>query len=40
MKQYSGIIIAFGSIVLIGAAVTALVAEQYIIALSILGAGS
>lgn len=39
MKQYSGIIIAFGSIVLVGAAVTALVAEQYIIALSILGAG-
>lgn len=39
MKQYSGILIAFGVIVALGAGAIAFFTKQYIIALAVLGAG-
>lgn len=39
MKQYSGILIAFGALVALGAGVVALLTRQYWVALGMLGAG-
>ena len=39
MKQYGGILIAFGAIVALGAGAVALFTKQYYIALAVLGAG-
>ena len=39
MKQYSGVLIVYGAFLAVGAGVIALLTKQYIIALSVLGAG-
>ena len=39
MKQYGGILIAFGAIVALGAGAVALFTKQYYIALAVLGTG-
>ena len=39
MKKYSGIIIAFAAITVLGAGAIALFTKQYIVALAVLGVG-
>ena len=39
MKQYSGILIAFGSILAVGAGAIALIGHQYVVALAVFGVG-